>query len=134
MELKEAYKIVNDLALDNSLTEAFTTMDEEAMRPIWEQEQEAFKVFGEFMKRQLSPKAKKPEPFFLTPSMEAVLTVLLSEPRVSRSKYDIGKMSRPRMSDHVVSARISDLRKRGFDIQKERVKGGAYYLYSIPRS
>ena len=134
MNLKRAYEIVIGMAEQVCVSEAYTYGEPEAMPAVRAKHQEALKVLGEFMASHLAPKRKKPEPFFLTPSMEAVLNVLLMEPRTSRTKVEISELCNPPTSDHAVSARVSDLRKRGFDIQKARVKGSAHYRYFIPRS
>ncbi len=128
MDLKTAYQIVFDLAGGNVRDESNVSNDPSVL-----DQREAFKVMGEFMDGHLTPKVEKPVPFFLTPTMEAVLNVLLSEPRCSYAKHEIAERCDPPMNDHAVSARISDLRKRGFDVQKTRAHGKAYYLYFMPR-
>ena len=130
MRLKEAFQIVIDLAVENEVSEYGEGFDPSGR----EDQQKAFKVLREFMNDYLTSKQKKPVPFFLTPSMEAVLNVLLTEPRKPLAKHEISKLCDPRMNDHAVSARISDLRQRGFEIKKDKAKGETFFRYFIPRS
>jgi hypothetical protein len=70
----------------------------------------------------------------MTPSRNAVLKVLryATQPL---AKHEIAEQCYPRMNDHAVSARISDLRKMGYTIKKEIVGDGrGFYLYYLVES
>jgi biotin operon repressor len=65
----------------------------------------------------------------MTPTRRTVLSVLRAAKR-KLAKHEIAEMCQPRMNDHAVSARISDLRKMGYDIKKVHAGGKQrFYLY-----
>ncbi len=67
----------------------------------------------------------------LTNSQQAVLDALQEFPREPLPKHAIAARCKPRMNDHAVSARLSELRRFGYDIQKRKAPGKSFYLYYL---